>query len=72
MMEKKKVDEDVNPPFDGERQEDEERQPSWIQKYLDLAPTGPNAETAKAMMAQLGATVQTNFKAAPTQQKKKQ
>ena len=37
MMEKKKVDEDVNPPFDGERQEDEERQPSWIQKYLDLA-----------------------------------
>ena len=41
-----------------------------FQKYLDLAPTGPNAETAKAMMAQLGATVQTNFKAAPTQQKK--
>jgi tetratricopeptide (TPR) repeat protein len=43
-----------------------------FQKYLDLAPTGPDAETAKAMMAQLGATVQTNFKAAPTQQKKKQ
>ncbi len=34
-----------------------------FQKYLDLAPTGPNAETAKAMMASMGATVQTNFKA---------
>jgi len=43
-----------------------------FQKYLDLAPTGPNAETAKAMMASMGATVQTTFKAAPTQQKKKQ
>jgi tetratricopeptide (TPR) repeat protein len=46
-----------------------------FQKYLDLAPTGPNADTAKAMMASMGATVQTNFsqqKAAPAQQKKKQ
>jgi len=43
-----------------------------FQKYLDLAPTGPNAATAKAMMASMGATVQTNFKAAPAQQKKKQ
>ena len=43
-----------------------------FQKYLDLAPNGPNADTAKAMMASMGATVQTNFKAAPSQQKKKQ
>jgi tetratricopeptide (TPR) repeat protein len=43
-----------------------------FQKYLDLAPNGPNADTAKAMMASMGATVQTNFKAAPAQQKKKQ
>ena len=43
-----------------------------FQKYLDLAPNGPNADTAKAMMASMGAAVQTNFKAAPTQQKKKQ
>lgn len=43
-----------------------------FQKYLDLAPNGPNVETAKAMMASMGATVQTTFKAAPAQQKKKQ
>jgi len=46
-----------------------------FQKYLDLAPTGPNADVAKAMMASMGATVQTNFsqqKGAPAQQKKKQ
>ncbi|MDP8989382.1 MAG: tetratricopeptide repeat protein [Acidobacteriota bacterium] len=43
-----------------------------FQKYLDLTPNGPNAETAKAMMASMGAAVQTNFKAAPAQQKKKQ
>ena len=46
-----------------------------FQKYLDLAPTGPNAETSKAMLASMGATVQTNFsqpKGAPAQQKKKQ
>jgi len=40
-----------------------------FQKYLDLAPNGPNAETAKAMMASMGATVQTNFKATPTKKK---
>jgi tetratricopeptide (TPR) repeat protein len=34
-----------------------------FQKYLDLAPNGPNVETAKAMMASMGATVQTTFKA---------
>jgi tetratricopeptide (TPR) repeat protein len=46
-----------------------------FQKYLELAPTGPNAETSKAMLASMGATVQTNFstgKGAPPQQKKKQ
>jgi tetratricopeptide (TPR) repeat protein len=40
-----------------------------FQKYLDLAPNGPNAETAKAMMASMGATVQTTFKAAPGKKK---
>jgi tetratricopeptide (TPR) repeat protein len=40
-----------------------------FQKYLDLAPNGPNADTAKAMMASMGATVQTNFKAAPGKKK---
>jgi tetratricopeptide (TPR) repeat protein len=40
-----------------------------FQKYLDLAPNGPNADTAKAMMASMGATVQTNFKATPTKKK---
>jgi len=42
-----------------------------FQKYMDLAPNGPNVETAKAMMASMGATVQTNFKAAPAPGKKK-
>ena len=40
-----------------------------FQKYLDLAPNGPNADVAKAMMASIGATVQTNFKAAPGKKK---
>ena len=40
-----------------------------FQKYLDLAPNGPNVETAKAMMASMGATVQTTFKAAPGKKK---
>ena len=40
-----------------------------FQKYLDLAPNGPNAQTAKDMMASMGATVQTNFKAAPGKKK---
>jgi hypothetical protein len=37
MAEKKKVEEQVNPPSVGNQQQDEERQPGWIQKYLDLA-----------------------------------
>jgi tetratricopeptide (TPR) repeat protein len=40
-----------------------------FQKYLELQPNGPNAETAKAMLAQLGETVQTNYSKQP--QKKK-
>jgi hypothetical protein len=36
MVEKKKVEEQVDSPF-GENQPQEERQPGWIQKYLDLA-----------------------------------
>ncbi len=30
-------------------------------KYLELQPTGPHAEDAKAMLASMGATVQTSF-----------
>jgi tetratricopeptide (TPR) repeat protein len=40
-----------------------------FQKYLELQPTGPHAEEAKAMLASLGATVETSFgkqKAKPT------
>jgi tetratricopeptide (TPR) repeat protein len=40
-------------------------------KYLELAPNGRDAETAKAMLAQIGAKVETNF-AKPTTTKKKQ
>lgn len=32
-----------------------------FQKYLDLAPTGPHAEEAKAMLAGLGAKVETTY-----------
>jgi len=32
-----------------------------FQKYLDLQPTGPHADEAKAMLASLGATVETSF-----------
>lgn len=32
-----------------------------FQKYLELQPTGPHAEEAKAMLASLGATVETSF-----------
>jgi len=32
-----------------------------FQKYLELAPTGPNAETAKAMLTSMGATVDTDY-----------
>ncbi len=41
-----------------------------FQKYLDLAPTGPNAQTAKDMITSLGATVQTNFSNRPAPKKK--
>lgn len=47
-----------------------------FQKYLELAPNGPNAATAKEMLASLGASVETGFSKAPAkgapQQKKKQ
>jgi tetratricopeptide (TPR) repeat protein len=32
-----------------------------FQKYLELQPTGPHAEEAKAMLASLGASVETSF-----------
>jgi tetratricopeptide (TPR) repeat protein len=32
-----------------------------FQKYLDLQPTGSHADEAKAMLASIGATVETNF-----------
>lgn len=32
-----------------------------FQKYLEVAPTGPNAQNAKDMLASLGATVETNY-----------
>jgi tetratricopeptide (TPR) repeat protein len=40
-------------PPDGTKEE--------FQKYLELAPTGPNAETAKAMLTSMGATVETDY-----------
>jgi len=42
-----------------------------FQKYLDLKPDGPYAQPSKDMMASLGATVTTNFKAAPGSNQKK-
>jgi tetratricopeptide (TPR) repeat protein len=32
-----------------------------FQKYLELAPTGPHAEEAKAMLTSLGSTIETNY-----------
>jgi tetratricopeptide (TPR) repeat protein len=32
-----------------------------FQKYLELSPTGPNAEAAKAMLTSLGAKVETTY-----------
>jgi tetratricopeptide (TPR) repeat protein len=32
-----------------------------FQKYLELSPTGPNADSAKALLASLGATVETSY-----------
>ena len=39
------------------------------QKYLELAPTGPHAEEIKGILQGIGATVQENYKAAPTKKK---
>jgi tetratricopeptide (TPR) repeat protein len=33
-----------------------------LQKYLQLKPDGPNSESAKQLIAALGATIQTNYK----------
>jgi tetratricopeptide (TPR) repeat protein len=33
-----------------------------LQKYLSLSPNGPNAEGAKALLATLGSTIDTNYK----------
>jgi tetratricopeptide (TPR) repeat protein len=32
-----------------------------FQKYLEISPTGPNAETAKAMLSSMGATVDVDY-----------
>jgi tetratricopeptide (TPR) repeat protein len=40
-------------PPDGTKEE--------FEKYLELSPTGPNAETAKAMLTSIGATVDTDY-----------
>jgi tetratricopeptide (TPR) repeat protein len=32
-----------------------------FQKYLELAPTGPNADAAKAMLEAMGSTIETSF-----------
>jgi tetratricopeptide (TPR) repeat protein len=45
-----------------------------FQKYLSLAPTGPNADSAKAMLDAMGAKIETTFsqkKAAPATNTKK-
>jgi len=42
-----------------------------FQKYLELQPTGPHAEEAKAMLASLGATVETSFGKQKTKPTKK-
>jgi tetratricopeptide (TPR) repeat protein len=45
-----------------------------FQKYLDLAPNGPNAAACKDMITQLGGSIETTFKnpnAAPAPKKKK-
>jgi len=42
-----------------------------LQKYLDLAPNGPHVEEAKAMLASLGTTLQTEYKNPDAGTKKK-
>jgi hypothetical protein len=39
-------------------------------KYLQLAPDGPNAQSAKDMLASIGATVDTGFSKKPAPKKK--
>ena len=41
-----------------------------LQKYLELSPTGPNADSAKALLASLGATVETSYGKKKTTTKK--
>jgi tetratricopeptide (TPR) repeat protein len=41
-----------------------------LQKYLELAPTGPNSEAAKAMLASLDTQVQTTYQNPNASQKK--
>jgi tetratricopeptide (TPR) repeat protein len=40
-----------------------------LNKYLELAPTGPHAQDMKDLLAGLGQTVQTNYKAASVKKK---
>ena len=40
-----------------------------LNKYLELAPTGPHAQDMKDLLAGLGQTVQTNYKAAPVKKR---
>ena len=42
-----------------------------FQKYLALAPNGPDAQSCKDMIAQLGGSIQTEFKNPSAQKKKK-
>jgi len=42
-----------------------------LQKYLDLAPNGANAEAAKGLLASLGTTLQTEYKNPDAGKKKK-
>ena len=42
-----------------------------FQRYLELAPTGPHAEEAKAMLASLGASIETQYKNPDAGKKKK-
>ncbi len=32
-----------------------------FQKYLELSPNGPNADSAKALLASMGTSVETSF-----------
>lgn len=42
-----------------------------LDKYLQLAPTGPNAEAAKSLLAMLGSSVQTSYQNPNAAKKKK-